>query len=63
MLRVLAASKAGVIAFVRSMAPLANENIRINAVAPHYTATKMVSDVISFDEVRREVGGILSGLL
>jgi len=39
---VYAASKAGVVNFVKSLKDLKEEGIRVNAVAPHFTATGMV---------------------
>ena len=48
---VYAASKAGVVSFVRSLAPSLKEQrgIRINAVAPHFTHTNMVIDQMGED--------------
>jgi NAD(P)-dependent dehydrogenase (short-subunit alcohol dehydrogenase family) len=62
---VYAATKAGVIHFTRSLAYLANESIRVNAVCPSFTDTPMVrqgtdSEVeASFKMMTAEVGGIL----
>lgn len=59
---VYAASKAGVIHFSRSLAYLAAEGIRVNAICPTYTDTPLVraggEAVIEF--MKQEVGGILT---
>jgi len=58
---VYAATKAGVIQFTRSLAHLANEGIRVNAVCPTVTDTPMVraGGEAAMELVRRELGGIL----
>ncbi len=58
---IYAASKAGVIHFSRSLAYLADEGIRVNAICPSYTDTPLVRSQ-GEEAVRRvsaEVGGIL----
>jgi len=58
---VYAASKAGVVHFTRTLAPLAAEGIRVNAICPTYTDTPMVraggEQAIEF--AKQTVGGIL----
>jgi len=58
---VYAAAKAGVVHFTRTLAPLAAEGIRVNAVCPTYTDTPMVRagglEAIAF--AKQTVGGIL----
>jgi len=58
---VYAAAKAGVVHFTRTLAPLAAEGIRVNAVCPTYTDTPMVraggEQAIEF--AKQMVGGIL----
>jgi NAD(P)-dependent dehydrogenase (short-subunit alcohol dehydrogenase family) len=58
---IYAAAKAGVIHFSRSLAHLASEGIRVNAVCPTFTDTPMVrvagEQAIEF--MKQEVGGIL----
>ncbi len=58
---VYAASKAGVIHFSRSLAYLAAEGIRVNAVCPTFTDTPMVrvAGEEAIEAMKREVGGIL----
>jgi NAD(P)-dependent dehydrogenase (short-subunit alcohol dehydrogenase family) len=58
---VYAASKAGVIHFSRSLAHLAAEGIRVNAVCPTFTDTPMVrvAGDAAIELMKREVGGIL----
>jgi NAD(P)-dependent dehydrogenase (short-subunit alcohol dehydrogenase family) len=58
---VYAAAKAGVIQFTRSLAYLANEGIRVNAVCPTFTDTPMVrvAGDAAIEMMKREVGGIL----
>ncbi len=59
---VYAASKAGVIHFSRSLAFLANEGIRVNAICPTFTDTPLtrVHGEEVLNEMRREVGGLVS---
>lgn len=58
---VYAAAKAGVVHFTRTLAPLAAEGIRVNAICPTYTDTPMVraggEQAIAF--AKQTVGGIL----
>ena len=58
---VYAAAKAGVVHFTRTLAPLAAEGIRVNAICPTYTDTPMVRaggpQAIEF--AKQTVGGIL----
>ncbi len=58
---VYAAAKAGVVHFTRTLAALATEGIRVNAVCPTYTDTPMVraggEQAIEF--AKQTVGGIL----
>ena len=58
---VYAAAKAGVIHFTRSLAYLAGEGIRVNAVCPTFTDTPMVrvAGEGAMEMMKREVGGIL----
>jgi 15-hydroxyprostaglandin dehydrogenase (NAD) len=58
---VYAASKAGVIQLTRSLAHLAAEGIRVNAVCPTFTNTPMVriAGEQAIEMMKREVGGIL----
>jgi NAD(P)-dependent dehydrogenase (short-subunit alcohol dehydrogenase family) len=58
---VYAASKAGVIHFTRSLAYLAAEGIRVNAVCPTFTDTPMVrvAGEAAIQLMKREVGGLL----
>lgn len=58
---VYAASKAGVIQFSRSLAYLAGEGIRVNAVCPTFTDTPMVrvAGEAAMEAMKAEVGGIL----
>jgi 15-hydroxyprostaglandin dehydrogenase (NAD) len=58
---VYAASKAGVIQFSRSLAHLAGEGIRVNAICPTFTLTPMVAPAgeAAIEAMKREVGGIL----
>jgi 15-hydroxyprostaglandin dehydrogenase (NAD) len=58
---VYAASKAGVIQFSRSLAHLAGERIRVNAICPTFTLTPMVAPAgeAAIEAMKREVGGIL----
>ena len=62
---VYAATKAGVIHFSRSLAYLADEGIRVNAVCPSFTDTPMVRQGepaaidAAFSAMTAEVGGIL----
>jgi NAD(P)-dependent dehydrogenase (short-subunit alcohol dehydrogenase family) len=58
---VYAASKAGVIHFSRSLAYLAAEGIRVNAICPTFTDTPMVrvAGDAAIEMMKREVGGIL----
>jgi NAD(P)-dependent dehydrogenase (short-subunit alcohol dehydrogenase family) len=58
---VYAATKAGVIHLSRSMAHLAAEGIRVNAICPTYTDTPLVragGDAV-VEMMKQEVGGIL----
>jgi NAD(P)-dependent dehydrogenase (short-subunit alcohol dehydrogenase family) len=58
---VYAAAKAGVVHFTRTLAPLAAERIRVDAICPTYTDTPMVraggEQAIAF--AKQTVGGIL----
>ena len=58
---VYAAAKAGVVHFTRTLAHLASEGIRVNAICPTYTDTPMVRaggpQAIEF--AKQTVGGIL----
>ena len=58
---VYSAAKAGVVHFTRTLAPLAAEGIRVNAVCPTYTDTPMVraGGEQAIDFARQTVGGIL----
>ncbi len=58
---VYAASKAGVIHFSRSLAFLAAEGIRVNAICPTFTETPlfMVGGDAAVEMAKREVGGLL----
>jgi len=62
---VYAATKAGVIHFTRSLAYLANEGIRVDAVCPSFTDTPMVRQgdpaalEATFAAMTAEVGGVL----
>jgi NAD(P)-dependent dehydrogenase (short-subunit alcohol dehydrogenase family) len=58
---VYAASKAGVIQFSRSLAQLAGEGIRVNAICPTFTLTPMVAPAgeAAIEAMKRDVGGIL----
>lgn len=58
---VYAATKAGVIHFSRSLAFLAAEGIRVNAICPTFTDTPMIAEAGEEGKaaMRREVGGIL----
>lgn len=58
---VYAASKAGVIQFSRSLAYLAGEGVRVNAICPTYTDTPLVQagGEAAMEFMKREVGGIL----
>jgi len=58
---VYAAAKAGVIHFSRSLAYLAGEGIRVNAVCPTFTDTPLVRQggEGAIEAMKQEVGGIL----
>ena len=58
---VYAASKAGVVHFTRTLAHLASEGIRVNAVCPTYTDTPMVraGGPQAMELAKQAVGGIL----
>lgn len=58
---IYAAAKAGVIHFSRSLAYLANEGIRVNAVCPTFTDTPLVraGGEGAIEAMKQEVGGIL----
>jgi NAD(P)-dependent dehydrogenase (short-subunit alcohol dehydrogenase family) len=58
---VYAAAKAGVVHFTRTLAPLAAEGIRVNAVCPTYTDTPMVqiAGPEAIEALKQAVGGIL----
>ena len=58
---VYAATKAGVIQFSRSLAYLAAEDIRVNAICPTFTDTPMVRSQgdAAVELMRQHVGGIL----
>ena len=62
---VYAASKAGVVNFTRSLAPIAAEGIRVNAVCPTYTDTPLVhregdaEAEARLEGLKKMVGGIL----
>lgn len=59
---VYAATKAGVIHFSRSLAYLAAEGIRVNAVCPTFTDTPLVraGGEAAIEAMKQEVGGILT---
>lgn len=59
---VYAATKAGVIHFSRSLAYLAAEGIRVNAICPTFTDTPLVraGGEAAMEAMRQEVGGILT---
>jgi NAD(P)-dependent dehydrogenase (short-subunit alcohol dehydrogenase family) len=58
---IYAATKAGVIQFTRSLAYLASEGIRVNAICPSITDTPMVREggQQAIDAAKRMLGGIL----
>jgi NAD(P)-dependent dehydrogenase (short-subunit alcohol dehydrogenase family) len=58
---VYAAAKAGVVHFTRTLANLASEGIRVNAVCPTYTDTPMVqiAGPEAIEALKQAVGGIL----
>ncbi len=58
---VYAAAKAGVVHFTRTLAHLASEGIRVNAVCPTYTDTPMVqiAGPEAIEALKQAVGGIL----
>jgi NAD(P)-dependent dehydrogenase (short-subunit alcohol dehydrogenase family) len=58
---IYAATKAGVIQFTRSLAYLAGEDIRVNAICPSITDTPMVREggQAAIDAAQKMLGGIL----